>query len=146
YLPLQKVLKYWSDRKKWIEEPLFKGYIFAKVSYKEFFNILNTPGAVCYVSFGGKAQAIPEIQINNIKTMVHQSEEEITLSFKNIKKGQKAEVMFGALKGVKGEILEIHGQNRILIRIQSMNCSLHAKISTEEVRIIEEEEYALQNS
>ncbi|NQU85049.1 MAG: antitermination protein NusG, partial [Mariniphaga sp.] len=22
YLPLQKVLKYWSDRKKWIEEPL----------------------------------------------------------------------------------------------------------------------------
>ncbi|MBN1819070.1 MAG: UpxY family transcription antiterminator, partial [Prolixibacteraceae bacterium] len=146
YLPLQKVLKYWSDRKKWIQEPLFKSYIFAKVSYKEFFTVLNTPGVVCYVSFGGKAQPIPEYQINNIKTLVQQTEEEITLSYRNIKKGQKAEVIYGSLKGVKGEIVEIHGQDRILIRIESMNCSLSAKISKDEVRIINEEEYILEKA
>ena len=28
FLPLQRTLKQWSDRKKWVEEPLFKGYIF----------------------------------------------------------------------------------------------------------------------
>lgn len=142
YLPLRKALKYWSDRKKWIEEPLFRGYIFAKVSYREFFDLLNTPGAVCYVSFGGKAQSIPEIQINNIKTMVQQTEE-ITLTYKNVKKGQKAEVIYGSLKGVTGEIIEVHGQNRILIRVASMNCSISAKISMDEVRIINEKEFAL---
>lgn len=144
YLPLRKVLRYWSDRKKWIEEPLFRSYIFAKVSIKEFFDILNTPGAVCYVSFGGKAQPIPEIQINNIKTMVQQTEEEITLTYKNVKKGQKAKVIYGALKGVTGEIIEVHGQSRILIRLASMNCSISAKISVEEIIIINEEEFELE--
>ena len=31
YLPLQKKLKQWSDRKKWVEEPLFRSYIFVKI-------------------------------------------------------------------------------------------------------------------
>jgi len=141
YLPLRKVLRYWSDRKKWIEEPLFKGYLFAKVSYKEFFDILNTPGAVCYVSFGGRAQPIPEKQMSSIKTMVEQAKEEMVLTYKNIMKGQKAEVVYGALKGIQGEIVEIHGQERILIRLESMNCSLHANISKDEVRILDEAEY-----
>jgi transcriptional antiterminator RfaH len=141
YLPLRKVLRYWSDRKKWIEEPLFRGYIFAKVSYMEFFNVINTPGAVCYVSFGGKAQPIPEIQINNIKTMVEQTDQELTLTYKNIKRGQQAEVIYGPLKGVQGEIVEIFGQERILIRIESLNCSLHANISKEEINILNETGY-----
>ncbi|MBN2773089.1 MAG: hypothetical protein JXR31_02480, partial [Prolixibacteraceae bacterium] len=81
-----------------------------------------------------------------IKTLVQQTEEEITLSYRNIKKGQKAEVIYGSLKGVKGEIVEIHGQDRILIRIESMNCSLSAKISKDEVRIINEEEYILEKA
>jgi|WetSurMetagenome_2_1015567.scaffolds.fasta_scaffold269075_1 transcriptional antiterminator RfaH len=146
YLPLRKVLKYWSDRKKWLEEPLFRGYIFAKVSYREFFDVINTQGAVCYVSFGGKAQPIPEIQMNNIKTMVEQTEKEISLSYQNIKRGQQAEVIYGTLKGVQGEIVEILGQDRILIRIESLNCSLHANISRDEVSILSKKSYTTQNT
>ena len=32
YLPLQKKLRKWKDRKKWIEEPLIRSYIFVKIS------------------------------------------------------------------------------------------------------------------
>lgn len=143
YLPLKKVLRYWSDRKKWIEEPLFRGYVFAKVSYLEFFKVLNTSGVVCFVSFGGKAQPIPEVQIHNIKTMVEQSEQEVTLTYKSIKRGQKADVIYGPLKGVQGEIVEIFGQDRILVRIESLNCSLYANIMKDEI-FIQEEKKALQ--
>lgn len=144
YLPLKKVLRYWSDRKKWIEEPLFRGYIFAKVSYKEFFKVLNAPGVVCYVSFGGKAQPIPEVQINNIRTMVEQTEQEVTLTYKNIKRGQMADVIYGPLKGVQGEVVEIYGQERILIRLESLNCSLYANISKEEISVASEKKSILQ--
>ena len=34
YLPLKKVLKQWSDRKKWVEEPLFRSYIFIHADLK----------------------------------------------------------------------------------------------------------------
>ena len=32
YLPMVKTLKLWSDRKKWVNEPLFKSYIFVHVT------------------------------------------------------------------------------------------------------------------
>jgi transcription antitermination factor NusG len=137
YLPMRKVLKHWSDRKKWVEEPLFRCYVFVKVSYMEFFYALNTQGAVCYVSFGGRAQAIPEIQIENVKSFLSQSEHEVTLSYERIQKGTLVEVIFGTLKGIKGEVKNIFGQTRLIIRIDSMNCSLLVNISREDVRLLE---------
>lgn len=147
YLPMRKVLKFWSDRKKWVEEPLFKCYIFVRVSYKEFFTALNTAGAVCYVSFGGKAQAIPETQIKNIQLFLEQTDHEITLTYEKIHRGTNVEVLYGSLKGIRGEVVNICGQSRLLIRIDSMNCSLYANIAKDEVKMIDEpvetKQYAL---
>jgi transcriptional antiterminator RfaH len=138
YLPMRKVLKYWSDRKKWVEEPLFRSYVFVRVSYREFFTVLSTVGAVCYVSFGGRAQSIPENQINNIKMFLAQSESEITVSHERIQRGVSVEVMHGSFKGIKGEVITILGQSRLLVRIDSMNCSLYANIERDEVKLLED--------
>lgn len=138
YLPLKKTLKCWSDRKKWVEEPLFRCYIFVKVSYKEFFTALNTPGVVCYVSFGGKAQAISEAQILSIKSFLDQSDHEVTLTYERIQKGVSVEVLHGTLKGIIGEVINICGQTRLVMRIDSMNCSLYANISKDEVKVLDE--------
>ena len=138
YLPMRRTQKMWSDRKQWVDEPLFRCYIFVKVSYLEFFTALNTAGVVCYISFGGKAQAIPENQINNIRRFLAQIDHEVTLSYERIQKGVNVEVLYGSLQGIKGEVINVCGQSRLLIRIDSMNCSLYANISKDEVRILEE--------
>lgn len=137
YLPLLKTLRQWSQRRKWVEEPLFRSYLFVKVSYKEFFKVLDTPGVVTYVSFGGKAQNIPDYQIENIKTFIKQEEKEITLTHNIISKGVRAEVRFGPLKGIKGEVIRICGQSRILIRIETIGCCLYSNISKEEVKLLQ---------
>lgn len=136
YLPLKKSLRKWSDRKKWIEEPVFRCYLFVKVSHKEFFKVLEIPGVVKYVSFGGSAQTIPENQIDSIKILVEQQEREIFLSHENIQKGKKAEVLFGPFKGMQGEIVKIQGNNRIVLRIDALGCNLYANIMRDEVRMI----------
>ena len=41
YLPIKKTLRQWSDRKKWIEEPVFRSYVFVRVSHIEFFKVLT---------------------------------------------------------------------------------------------------------
>jgi len=138
YLPLRKVLRVWSDRKKWIEEPLFKSYLFVKVSNKEFFNVLNTAGVVCYVCFGGRAQAIPESQIVNVKKFLEQCDREITLTYERIQKGVVVEIQCGSLKGIKGEVINLYGQSRLLVRVDSLNCSVYANISKEEVKLLED--------
>lgn len=136
YLPLKKTLKQWSDRKKWIQEPLFRCYLFVKVSYVEFFKVLSTHGVIRYVSFGGKAQKIPNNQIESVKILIKQEEKEIVLTKEHVAKGVKAEVVFGKLKGLQGEIVKICGKSRIVIRIESLNCSLYAQISKDEIKLL----------
>ena len=41
YLPLRKELHTWSDRKKWVEVPLLKSYIFAKITAKQQIPVVN---------------------------------------------------------------------------------------------------------
>jgi transcription antitermination factor NusG len=136
FLPLKKTLRQWSDRKKWIEEPLFRCYIFVKVSNKEFFNVLTVPGVIYYVSFGGKAHSIPERQIIYIERFVCQQEKDIILTRERINKGSQAEIIAGPLKGVRGEIVQTNSQSRILIRIESLGYCLQANVSQEEVKIL----------
>jgi transcription antitermination factor NusG len=112
--------------------------LFVKVSYKEFFNALNIPGVVCFVTFGGKAQPIPENQINNIRTFMNQIDHEVILTYERIQKGVTVQVETGSLQGIKGEVINIFGQSRLMIRIESMNCCLYANILKDEVSLIEE--------
>jgi len=136
YLPLKKTLRQWSDRKKWVDVPLFRCYVFVKVSYIEYFRALRIPGVVYYVSFGGEPQSIPDSQIDYIKAMVQQTEKEIEVNYKNIRKGSECEVLVGPLKGIKGEVVRISGQSRLLIRLASMGVSLHVNISKDEIKLI----------
>ena len=46
YLPLVKRVSQWKDRKKKIEEPLFKSYLFCNFEYKYRFDVLETNGIV----------------------------------------------------------------------------------------------------
>ena len=64
FLPLQKKLRQWKDRKKWVEMPLMSGYCFVHVSRKEYDKVLQTNNVVCYITFEGKAAAIPDKQID----------------------------------------------------------------------------------
>jgi transcription antitermination factor NusG len=59
YLPMRRTLKQWSDRKKMVDEPLITSYVFVHVFRKNYFEVLNTPGAVKYIWFCGKPAVIP---------------------------------------------------------------------------------------
>ncbi|MEM0964202.1 MAG: transcription termination/antitermination NusG family protein, partial [Bacteroidota bacterium] len=46
FLPLRRALRQWSDRKKWVEVPLFSGYVFARVDERERLVVLETEAVV----------------------------------------------------------------------------------------------------
>lgn len=138
YLPTKKIPKSWLDSSKWSEEPLFRCYLFVRVSYREFFTALNTPGVVCFISSGGKAQAIPEIQINNIKTFLSQNNYEVSVSYEQIVKGRTIEISNGPLDGIKGELVSISKETILLTRLDSLKCCLFTSLSEKEAFLLEE--------
>jgi transcription antitermination factor NusG len=136
YLPIKKTLRKWSDRKKWIDVPLFRCYVFVNVSYIEFFRVLRIPGVVYYVSFGGEPQSIPDNQIEYIQRLVEQEDREVEVSYNDLKKGSEAEILVGPLKGLHGEVVRLNGQFRLVIRLMSMGVSIHANVLKDEVKLI----------
>ncbi|MGV8095633.1 MAG: UpxY family transcription antiterminator [Mangrovibacterium sp.] len=135
YLPLKTERRQWSDRVKMIEEPLLKSYLFVKVSNREYFNVLNTPGAVCYVSFRGEAAPIPEKQIDDLKTFMSIYNEKVDAVRENLSKGEQVIVVSGPLKGIIGELVEFRGKNRIALRFERLGYCILTDISLQDVEV-----------
>lgn len=128
FLPLQKQLRQWKDRKKWVESPLLPGYCFVHVNRAEYDSVLKTKNVVCYVTFEGKAAEIQEDQINALKRMLQQNDFEVEVSFNNFEVGKKVEIIEGPLMGLQGELVEIRGRNKLLLRIDQIDKTFSIEI------------------
>ena len=135
YLPIRRRRHQWSDRLKWVEEPLIRSYIFIHVNERDYYNAINTPGLVCYVTFEGKAAAIPDRQIDMLKMLLHEGAE-IEVSNERFAPGQKIIVVSGTLVGMQGEMVEYRGKKKVLVRLGTTGTNILVTVSLD---IIEKE-------
>ena len=135
YLPIRRKRHQWSDRLKWVEEPLIKSYIFIRVNEKEYYNAINIPGLVCYVTFEGKAAPIPDRQIDALKMLLHEGAE-IEVTNERIAAGVKIIVIKGPLVGMPGEMVEYRGKKKVLVRLGTTGTNI---LVTVDVDLIEKE-------
>ncbi|MBP5712028.1 MAG: UpxY family transcription antiterminator [Prevotella sp.] len=120
YLPLVTQVKKWSDRKKKVEEPLFKSYVFVYSNEKEYIPILNIYGVVRFVSFERKAVVVPENQILAIKKFVNdyeKGEEYKLMNNEDLKEGQMVRIISGPCKGLTGRLETICNKRHLIVFI-----------------------------
>lgn len=118
YLPLQKIVRQWKDRRKWVEVPLIYSYIFVRVKDdREYMEILQTDGVVSFITFEGKPATVPEQQIKAIKLLLA-GEAELEVTTDIFEKGDEIEVKAGPLKGLKGELINVKNKHKVMIRIE----------------------------
>ena len=127
YLPLVKTLKQWSDRKKWVEEPLFRSYLFVCIDKAEYFKVLNTDGVVKFITFEGKAVAIPPNQIMAIKQFVNDGEEKFD-DLQKFEEGDEVEVIRGAMNGLRGRLISVKNKQKVKIEIDAVAQSIYLSI------------------
>lgn len=123
YLPLQVRMKQWSDRKKKVEEPLLRSYIFVKITEKDYYRVINIPGLVRYVMFDGKAAPIPDNQIDILKMLLGQKLEIETVE-ENIQPGDPVEICIGSMTGFTGELVQHKGKHKVIIQIDHVSHKL----------------------
>ena len=123
YLPITRSRKQWSDRLKWVEEPLIRSYIFIRVNESEYYNAINTPGLVCYVTFEGKAASIPDRQIDVLKMLLNEGAE-MEVSNERFATGEKIIVISGPLVGMQGEMIQYRGKKKVLVRLGSTGTNI----------------------
>ena len=127
YLPMVKEVKQWSDRKKKVEEPLFKSYVFVKIRRNQIYDVLQTPSVITYIRFAGEPAVIRQQHIDLIKDLII-NKTKFDISNKKIKIGEKIKLKSGPFKGQEGVVKQIRGAKRLLINIESINMTLEIEI------------------
>ena len=141
FLPLQRKLRQWSDRKKWVEMPLISGYLFVRASRKEYDQVLQSNYIVSYVRFEGKAAVVPDSQIDYLKLMLSQDKAEIEITREKLKPGQIIEVISGPLIGLKGKLQKIKGKNKVAVELEQLGYSALIEIQAENIAVVGKNNY-----
>jgi transcription antitermination factor NusG len=126
YCPLNKVRRKWSDRVKIVEEPLFKSYVFVKVTDENRNGVRTTNGAINFVYWNGKPAVIKEKEIIAIKQFLDEYEN-VEAKPIDIKKNQRVRITGGTLMDQEGKILEVK-RKTVKVSIDSLGYVLVAYI------------------
>lgn len=133
FLPLQKQLRQWHDRRKWVEQPLFQGYLFVKTEEQERSRVFDAGGILKFVSFNGQIARVPEQEIHRIRQLC-QAERPVMVEQGLLAAGDEVEIVAGQLSGLCGRLIQSGDQHKIRIAIPSLGCFATVEIDKELVR------------
>ncbi len=120
WCPLQKVERQWSDRKKIVEDPLFKSYVFVRIDVTERSNVLMTDGVLNFVYYLGKPAVIRDEEVNTIKMYLSEKDARISLiSDEGFVQGEKIRINFGVFMDREGTVLR-GGKKKVYVQLQSL--------------------------
>jgi transcription antitermination factor NusG len=120
YLPLQRQLHYWSDRKKWVDVPILHPYIFLFTNEQERKVMFQTCKFFHFLNYKGELATAKEDEIEKVKLLCNYSDG-LRVEQHNIKKGDLVNVISGPLSGMRGYTLQENGKYRFLIQILSLD-------------------------
>jgi transcription antitermination factor NusG len=131
YCPLNRVRKKWSDRLKWVEEPLFKSYVFVKVAEEETASIRMVNGVVNFVYWLGKPAIIKNKEIEVIRKFLNDYEEVRVVPL-DLRADSRITILHGALMDKKAKVVKVFN-NKVRVVIESIGYSLVATIDKSNV-------------
>ena len=126
YLPMLRKRRKWSDRKKWIEFPMFRSYVFSRITFNQVLPVLETIGVVKVIKFGKEPAVIKDQHLEGIKLMIEGGYNPQTTDY--FLRGDQVEVRDGPLKGMTGEVVRLDDHDRLVIRIDAIQHSLSVQI------------------
>lgn len=135
YLPLVKKLRLWSDRKKWVEMPLFNGYIFVQPKPSERDQVLQIPGVVKYLKYNGEDARVSSAEIELIERLIDKGYHLESGATGSLRKGDKVKIEQGPLKGIEAEVLkDADGSETVWIAFETISQVVKVVIPTDYIK------------
>ncbi len=135
FSPSYRAESQWSDRKKTTDRFLFPGYVFCRFNPRDRLPILTAPGVVGLVGFGDGPTPIPDIEIEQVRTMVQSGL--LVTPWPFLELGQTVRLESGPLRGLEGIVEEVKGQLRLVVSIRLLQRSVSTEIDRIWVRPVQ---------
>lgn len=125
FVPIREEIHQWSQRKKKIQKVLIPQMIFIHATQAERMKALTLSAISHYMVLRGEhtPAVIPDRQMQQFIFMVDYSEETIEMYNSPLEPGQAIKVIKGPLAGLEGELLEIEGKSKVMVRLDLLGCA-----------------------
>ena len=116
YVPIQKEVHQWSDRKKIIDRIVIPMVVFVHLSQNEENDFKRLPFIFKFITYPGSkelATPIPDSQINCLKFMTENADCQVTIE-KPLQIGDNVQIIRGPLKGLIGKLCRLNGNKQVV--------------------------------
>ncbi len=129
FLPLHAMLSQWKDRRKWVERPLFPGYLFARLPRERLWLARATRGVVHLVSDGEGPVPVPEEQVLAVRELV---ERPVAVDpWPYMQEGDRVLVKSGPLIGLQGFFVRCKSEAKLVISVDLLGRSVAAEVGAD---------------
>lgn len=127
FLPLYREQRFWSDRVKQIESPLFPGYLFCRFNVGDrLLPILTVPGVISIVGSGKTPIPVDDREIAAIRAVLATGNAVQPWPFLGV--GSDVYVGSGPLAGVEGVIANTDKVYRLIVSVNLLGRSVAVEI------------------
>ncbi len=124
FLPLQKVMRQWSDRKKKVEVPLFNSYIFVHDTVDRVPDILQTPGIAWNIRHNDRPAILHPKDMDIIQRFLSSGLFVESMPVEKFNQGDQVEIIDGLLKGFRGTVNRTSEGDKFSVSLESIGHSL----------------------
>ena len=122
FLPLYQRLRRWSDRVKWIEIPLFPGYVFFRMDWANRLPLLTIGGSLHFIGDSHNPVPIDESEINAIRDVL---KSDVTFGpWPFLESGHRVQLRSGPLAGLEGFLIKSPKGTGIVISMNILQRSV----------------------
>ncbi len=135
WCPVEKKERFWTDRKKIIDVPLFRSYVFVKISKEDYAKVLSTIGVVNFLYFEKKPAIIRDVEIEEIRKYLGLATKSTSIEIidlTNLPPQTKVAINQGLFMKRKGEVIKASKHN-IFVRLESINMVMIVEFKPHEV-------------
>ena len=138
YLPLLRVVRQWTDRKKTIDVPAFSGYLFVNYepTLRNRVKVLETNGVVRMVGGNHSPSPIPVEEIEVVRRTL--SSGVACDRCDALTPGAKVRVVRGPLAGVQGQLVRIKNSLRLVVAISVFSQAISAELGLNDVEALQD--------
>lgn len=133
YLPLYAERSRWTDRTVVIERPLFKGYLFVRLTAQSKLPVISIPGVIRLLG-DGKSETIGADEIERIRDGLARGCQ--IRPHPNISVGTRVRVRSGVFEGVEGIVSDLRERSKVIIELSAVRQSFSLELSLEEMDVL----------
>jgi transcription antitermination factor NusG len=135
WCPVQKKQSQWSDRKKIIEDPLFKSYVFVHIADSEKLAVLTTDGVLRFIHYLKKPAVIRNDEIELIRSYLLEKDANIKVErLEYFNENNKVIIHKGVFMDAEGTVIK-GGNKRIYVRLESLEQVLIVEFPAEHLHL-----------